>query len=210
MKNFERYCKDYENIENYYKAKADNFKGWHCHHRLETHTPDGKRREVDIGYKELKALGLYYNRPAEELIFLTTREHNAYNKGKPAWNKGKKMSEEFCRKNSESHKGKHASDETRRKMSEVRKGENHPMYGKHHSEETRKKMSESKKGKYHTEEAKKKMSLSRKGKPKSEETRKRMSEANKGVHFFNNGEIDIRAKECPDGFTPGRLRKTIS
>ena len=205
--NFKRYCKNYQDIENYEKAKVDDFVGWECHHRLETHTPDGKRREVDIGYKELKALGLYYNRPAEELIFLTTREHKAYNKGKPAWNKGKKMSEEFCRKNSESHKGKHASDETRRKMSEVRKGENHPMYGKHHSEETRKKMSESKKGKYHTEEAKKKMSLSRKGKPKSEETRKRMSEANKGVHFFNNGEINIRAKECPDGFTPGMLRK---
>ena len=33
-----RYCKDYENIENYDKALADNFKGWHCHHRLETHT----------------------------------------------------------------------------------------------------------------------------------------------------------------------------
>ena len=208
--NFKRYCKNYQDIENYEAAKKDDFVGWHCHHRLETHTPDGKRRDVDIGYKELKALGMYYNRPAEELIFLTTREHNAYNKGKPAWNKGKKMSEEFCRKNSESHKGKHASDETRRKMSEVRKGENHPMYGKHHSEETRKKMSESKKGKYHTEEAKKKMSLARKGKPKSEETRKRMSEANKGVHFFNNGEINIRAKECPDGFTPGRLRKTIS
>lgn len=205
--NFKRYCKNYQDIENYEKAKVDDFVGWECHHRLETHTPDGKRREVDIGYKELKALGLYYNRPAEELIFLTTREHNAYNKGKPAWNKGKKMSEEFCRKNSESHKGKHASDETRRKMSEVRKGENHPMYGKHHSEETRKKMSESKKGKYHTEEAKKKMSLARKGKPKSEETRKRMSEANKGVHFFNNGEINIRAKECPDGFTPGMLKR---
>ena len=208
--NFKRYCKNYQDIENYEKAKKDDFVGWDCHHRLETHTPDGKRREVDIGYKELKTLGLYYNRPAEELIFLTTREHNAYNKGKPAWNKGKKMSEEFCRKNSESHKGKHASDETRRKMSEVRKGENHPMYGKHHSEETRKKMSESKKGKYHTEEAKKKMSLARKGKPKSEETRKRMSEANIGMHFFNNGKINIRAKECPEGFTPGRLRKTIS
>ena len=36
--NFKLYCKDYENIENYEKAKADNFIGWHCHHRLETHT----------------------------------------------------------------------------------------------------------------------------------------------------------------------------
>ena len=144
---FERYCKDYENIENYEMAAADNFKGWHCHHRLETHKPDGKRRVVDIPYKELKALGMYYNRPAEELIFLTTREHNAYDKGKPK------------------------SEETKKKMSEARKG-----------------------------------------KPKSEETKKKMSEAHKGkniwtkcMHWYNDGEINIRAKECPEGFIPGRL-----
>ena len=27
---FERYCKDYENIENYEAAKKDNFKCWEC------------------------------------------------------------------------------------------------------------------------------------------------------------------------------------
>ena len=80
--NFKYYCKDYTNIENYEKAAADNFKGWHCHHRLETHTSDGKRREVDILSDELKSLNMYYNRPAEELIFLTVKEHNAFNKGK--------------------------------------------------------------------------------------------------------------------------------
>lgn len=29
------YCKEYQKIENYELTKADNFKGWHCHHRLE-------------------------------------------------------------------------------------------------------------------------------------------------------------------------------
>lgn len=29
----------------------------------------------------------------------------------------------------------------------------------------------------------------------------------KGMHFFNNGKINIRAKECPDGFVPGRIKK---
>ena len=140
--NFRRYCKDYENIENYEKAKVDNFVGWHCHHRLETHTPDGKRRDVDIGYKELKALGLYYNRPAEELIFLTTREHNAFNKGK------------------------------------------------HRSEEVKKKLSELNKGKHISEEAKKKL-----------------SDVNKGKHWYNNGKECKFCYECPDGFTPGKLRK---
>lgn len=138
---YKQYCKDYENIENYQKAKADNFKGWHCHHRLETHTPDGERRDVDIGYKELKALGLYYNRPAEELIFLTSREHNAFKKGKQGcW-----------------------------------------------------------KGRHHTEEAKKKMAESHKGKNLG-------NTAVKGKRWFNNGKINIRAKECPPGFIPGMLK----
>ena len=142
---YKQYCKDYQDIENYEKALADNFKGWDCHHRLETHTPDGKRREVDIGYKELKALGLYYNRPAEELIFLPRSEHNVFNKGKPGYWKGKQG---------------------------YWKGKTGPNYGKHHSVETRKKI----------------------------------SEGNKGTRWFNNGEINIRAKECPEGFVPGRLR----
>ena len=45
---FNRYCKDYQNIENYEKAKADNLKGWECHHRLETHNSDGERRLVEF------------------------------------------------------------------------------------------------------------------------------------------------------------------
>ena len=178
---FERYCKNYQSIENYEKAKKDNFKGWHCHHRLETHTSDGERRLVDITQKELKALNMYYHRPPEELIFLPRSEHeafrkgkprsaetrnklsaankgNTYAKGKPAWNKGKKMSEEYCRKCSESQKGKQA-------------GEKHPMYGKHFTEESKKKMSDAKKGK----------------------------------HWYNNGKINVMTKECPEGFVPGRL-----
>lgn len=70
-----RYCHKYSLIENYELAKADNFKGWQCHHRLETHNSDGERRSVDITHKELQALGMYYNRPAEELIFMTTYDH---------------------------------------------------------------------------------------------------------------------------------------
>lgn len=38
-----KYTMYIEKVENYEKAKADNFKGWDIHHRLETHTFDGKR-----------------------------------------------------------------------------------------------------------------------------------------------------------------------
>ena len=73
---FEKFCKDYTNIENYDKALKDNFKGWNCHHRLETHNSDGESRLVNITRDELKALDGYYNRPASELVVLTSREHS--------------------------------------------------------------------------------------------------------------------------------------
>ena len=200
---YKRYCKDYENIENYDKAKVDNFVGWDCHHRLETHTPDGKRRDVDITADELKALDMYYNRPSSELIFIKHGEHQFLH------HKGRCLSEEHKKKLSEAKKGKYA-------------GEKNPMYGKKHSEEVRNKISRAHKGKKMSTETRKRMSESRKGHLVSEETRKKMSEARqnisaetrrkigeakKGMRWFNNGEKCVRAKECPEGYYPGRLRK---
>ena len=175
---YKQYCKDFENIENYQKAKADNFVGWDCHHRLETHNSDGERRAVDITAAELIALGMYYHRPASELIFLRKGEHTSLRK---------------------------VSSATRKKISEAKKGKPGPNKGKQFSAETRNKMSEKAKGRLHTEETRKKMSEAHKGrssgmkgKHHSEESRKKMSEAHKG-------EISIRAKECPEGFVPGRI-----
>ena len=125
--NFERFCKDYENIENYQKAKKDNFKGWDCHHRLETWTSDGERRQIDITVAELKALGMYYNRPANELIFLRKSEHTAL----------RKVSLETRNKLSDIRKN--ISEETRKKLSMANKG--HPV-----SEEARNKIGEANKG----------------------------------------------------------------
>ena len=68
-------CKDVTKVENYNLALADNFVNWVQHHRLETHNSDGERRLVQITAEELKALDMYYNRPAEELIWLTRAEH---------------------------------------------------------------------------------------------------------------------------------------
>lgn len=64
-------------IENYDKAKADNFKGWELHHRLETRTSDGEKRLVALTPEELNALDMYKNRPASELIYLRRKEHRA-------------------------------------------------------------------------------------------------------------------------------------
>ena len=68
----QRYCSDdISLIENYSKAAADNFKGWCIHHRLEF-TLDG---ELALMSKDLKRLGMYYNRPHFELVFMTVRDH---------------------------------------------------------------------------------------------------------------------------------------
>ena len=169
---YEVYCKNYQDIENYEKALADNFKNWEVHHRLETHNSDGERRLVDITRDELLALGMYWHRPAEELIFLTTSEHNTLH-----------------------HKGKLISEEHKKKVSEASKGNKHAL-GYRHSKETRKKISDAHKGKH-----------------RSDETKKKIAEANKGnknvrgTRWYNNGKISKRAKECPDGFVPGRIKK---
>ena len=182
--NFKRYCKNYQDIENYEKAKADNFVGWCCHHR----------KGADIPREKLIALGMYLDRPAEELIFLTESEHDSLHK------KGKPKSEEHKNKLSEAKKGKHFSEEHKKKLSEAQKG-------KKLSNETKKKLSKPK-----SDETKQKMSEAAKN--MSKEHKKRLSEAAKGeknpmygMHWYNNGKISKIALECPDGFTPGRLRK---
>lgn len=144
---YRRYCDNIENVENFDKAKSDNFDGWECHHRLETHTSDGERRLVDLTHKELKALDVYYHRPANELIFLTTKEHHSYRKGSHYI--GKPRSEETKKKMSEAWDyDKHFTEETRKKISESKKGKIGYWEGKYRSEETKKKISEANKGKH--------------------------------------------------------------
>lgn len=187
----ECFCRTPELIENYDKAIADSTQTWCCHHRLETHNSDGERRLVDISSSELIALDMYYDRPPEELIFLTPIEHTSLHKaGKPSPNKGKHLSEETKAKLSAANKGHLVSEETRRKLSEASKG-------KHHSEETRKKMSETRKGHSVSEETKKKISEAKKGRICN----------NKGTKWFNNGQINKRCFECPEGFVPGKLKQ---
>lgn len=106
-------CHSYWNVENYNKAK-DN-KGYVLHHRLETHFSNGDLRpyKCNLTVKELKALNVYYNRPPEELIFLSIHDHMSLhsifrepysNKGKPSYRKGTKLPEWWRLKIKESSK----------------------------------------------------------------------------------------------------------
>lgn len=86
-------CDDPSQIEGYADA-VNSPDVYDCHHR----------KEIDNGKvtsrKELKEQGLYYHRPAEELIFLSKAEHRRLHY------KGKPHSEEHKRKLSEAAKGK--------------------------------------------------------------------------------------------------------
>ena len=198
-----KYCKeDISLIENYEQAVNDNNQMWVCHHKEEIKVlPSGMT--VIHSYKELKEKGLYYGRPANELIFLTKKEHQRLHflncseetrrkfseahKGKPSWNKGKSS---WNKGKSSWNKGKSLSEEHRRKISESQKGRTSPRKGVTLSAETRKKISEAMKGKKlkpFTEETRKKMSESQKGHTVTDETRKKMSEAKKGKPSHKKG-----------------------
>lgn len=144
-------CKDISNIENYDKAIAAP-EMWDCHHRMETHRRNGKERITRLSKQDLIDWSIYYDRPADELIFLTHKEHTKlHHKGK----KCKPFSEEHKRKISEANKGHTTSDETKRKLSEA-------MKGRTFSDEWKKKISETKKGKKHSNETKRKLSEAKK------------------------------------------------
>lgn len=111
-----RYCKEYWKIENYEEA-VSSLEKWECHHRNEEY----------YSYKDLMKLGLYYDCPSCELIFLTRKEHCKL--------------DSMCKRASEALKGRTFSKESKRKMSEANKG-------KPKSEEHKRKLSEAKKGKH--------------------------------------------------------------
>lgn len=124
MKN--RYCKNPEEIENYELAKADNFKGWHCHHRLETMLFSGRI----VGQKYLMEQGLYYNVQPSALIYMKSEEHRRLHNA----NKGKKRPDlaDYNRKNKKEqvpwNKGLHYKNE---KISRALKGKTGCNKGRH-------------------------------------------------------------------------------
>ena len=102
--------------------------------------------------------------------------------------------EQLAKDYEEAMKGKPKTEEHKSKISKTLKGKPSNMKGKHFSEEAKKKMSELKKN--ISEETLRKMSKVKKGK----------NNPAFGKHWFNNGEKCVRAKECPPGFVPGRIK----
>ena len=70
--NAKKYCsEDISLIENYNQAIADKEKMWDIHHRKEC---DDEGRTL-FTHKQLKEMNLYFNRPANELMFVTRSMH---------------------------------------------------------------------------------------------------------------------------------------
>ena len=137
-------CDNISKILHYENAIADKKETWDCHHKLETHTSEGFLRSVPLTKEELKALEVYYNRPAEELIFLKQDVHKYIHQA------GKPMSEDLRKKISIANRNNvstRCNAEMRRKLSEIAKARNTKYFlGKHHTEESKKLLSKSHKG----------------------------------------------------------------
>ena len=142
--NVKNFCnEDISLIENYEKAINDKTQTWHCHHRRET--------DEGLSVKQLMELGLYLNRPANELIFLTPEEHTSLH------HKGKKIPEEQIETQRKKILEYYSKSENREKVSiltkqamqrpEVQAKLGSGTRGSHLNEEQRKKRSDANKGK---------------------------------------------------------------
>ena len=186
--NIYNFCKeDISLIENYENAINDNTQIWICHHRL----------GIDLGLsrEELIEKDLYFNRPANELLFLTRADHfsihsknrivseetrkkmsEAKQNGFIPWNKGlSKETNDNVAKLSDKLKGREFSEEHRRKLSEAKQNGFIPW-------------NKDKKVGPLSEEQKQKISKSLKGKKsytRTEEHRKKQSESHKGQIAWN-------------------------
>lgn len=128
--NAKYFCnEDFTKIENYDRAMADESQVWVLHHRLETHFSDGSERPANarISRKELIELGMYYNRPANELIYMTKSDHSKLH-GRAI--RGRKKNHYIM------------TEEHKRKISEANKGRKGGMKGKKMTEEAKRKISE--------------------------------------------------------------------
>ena len=117
IKLLEKYCSEYTKIENYEEAVKSPLK-YDLHHRREI-------SEIKSS-KQLKSEGLYWQRPASELIFLEHGEHIRLH------TEGKNLSAETRQRMSNAKKGKHFSEEHKQKLSIALKGRHwHLENGKH-------------------------------------------------------------------------------
>lgn len=98
------------------------------------------------------------------------------------------------------------SEETREKMRRNHanfSGEKNPNYGRKVSEETREKMRQAKLGKPTWNKGNHNYRL---GTTLPSQVKEKISKSHQGRKWYNNGIINICQFQCPEGFTPGRIK----
>lgn len=175
LSRIELFCEgDFTKIENFREAMDDTSQIWEIHHRKEI--------DENLSRSKLIELGLYYKRPANELIFLTKAEHSRRHAlaktglnnrlTKEERSDAAKKAFETRRKNGNGsawNKGIPMSDEQKAKVSASRKGKGTGPRNLSDEERARR------------AEACRKLPKRQKGEFKhSEESIKKMSEAHKG------------------------------
>ena len=165
--------------------------GWVLHHKDETLMMRDPER--------------YIQWRIEELVPMTISEHVSHHKVGNKYFQGHKHTAETIEKMKQAKS--QISEETRQKQREAR-------LGKKLSQETKFKISQAnignKKhlGKKCSEKSRQRMREAHLGKALADETKQKLSVVRKGLKFWNNGEINVRARECPEGFVAGRLKKS--
>ena len=127
--------------------------------------------------EDLKKFDLYYNRPACELILLSKSDHS-------------KLHSTGYQKENNPHFGHRHTEETKNILRNKRLGMIFPK-------EWRDNIRKSKKGQIPWN----------KGKSLSQEYKDKISKTISGTHWYNDGNVQLQARECPPGFVKGRLKK---
>lgn len=105
-------CEPLEKIENFQEAVNDKTQQWCLHHKLEI------CEDYENTKEELEMMGLYYNRPACELIYLPMGVHTSlHNKHKLKLGKLKSFIG-----NKKGKKSKPLTEEHKKKLSKALKG----------------------------------------------------------------------------------------
>lgn len=200
---------------------TEKFKnGWHVDYQrnpekyeysiIETDVPEDKLDEREIfwirffdsyrnGYNLTEGGGGQYGRTRDKHP-MTGKHHSEETKAKISQgNRGKKHTEDAKRKMSWIAKNrKPISDETRKKLSIAAK--------RNLTEERKQLLIQANLGKHHTAEHKAKISEKLRGVVRSENFKDGVSKQFAGTRWYNNGIVNKRCKDCPEGFVPGKLK----
>ena len=171
--------------------------------------------------------------PTKEMIFALWRLSHS-GKHKVSSREYERLRVLVGQASSELNKGHICSDEVKKHFSKIYSGSGNPMYGrsairemdeqtlKEYKESMSKKLSsverteswkgnisKSLRGHKKTDEHIEHIRTSMKNSDKCKKQIKELADIHRGKHWFNNGEENILAFDCPEGFIKGKLQKSL-